>query len=114
MARLALDLDDRSVVTVTFLTLAFAQIWHAFNMRHPQSGLLHNEVTRNPWVWGALLLCTALLAAPPYLPPMAEVMQLAPPTPAMWAVILGMSIAPLVMTQTLTLTVMALRRGHKT
>ena len=114
VARLALDLDDRSVVTVTFLTLAFAQMWHAFNMRHPQSGLLHNEVTRNPWVWGALLLCTALLAAPPYLPPMAEVMHLAPPTPAMWAVILGMSIAPLVMTQTLTLTVMALRRGHKT
>ena len=108
-ARLGLDLDARSVVTVTFLTLAFAQLWHAFNMRHPQSGLLRNEVTRNPWVWGALLLCTALLAVPPYLPPMAEVMHLTPPTPAMWAVILGMSIAPLIVTQTVTLTVMALR-----
>ena len=42
-----------------------------------------------------------------------EVMHLAPPTPAMWAVILGMSIAPLIMTQTITLTVMALRRGHE-
>ncbi len=37
----------------------------------------------------------ALLAAPPYLPAIADVMSLTPPTPAMWAIILGMSIAPL-------------------
>ena len=66
LARLGLDLDGASVVTVTFLTLAFAQLWHVFNMRHPQTGLLRNEVTRNPWLWGALVLCTALLAVPPY------------------------------------------------
>ncbi|MGB9295737.1 MAG: cation-transporting P-type ATPase, partial [Pseudolabrys sp.] len=62
LTRLALDLDSRSVVTATFLTLAFAQLWHVFNMRHPQSGVLSNEVTRNPWLWGSLLLCIALLA----------------------------------------------------
>ena len=112
-ARLGLDLDARSAVTVTFLTLAFAQLWHAFNMRHPQSGLMRNEVTRNPWLWGALLLCTALLVAPPYLAPMADVMHLTPPTPTMWATILGMSVTPLIMTQTVTLMVVALRRGHE-
>jgi Ca2+-transporting ATPase len=100
------------VVTVTFLTLAFAQLWHAFNMRHPQSGLICNEVTRNSWLWGALLLCTALLAAPPYLAPMADVMQLTPPTPTMWATILGMSLTPLIITQTVTLLVVALSRTH--
>jgi Ca2+-transporting ATPase len=109
-ARLGLDLDPRSVVTVTFLTLAFAQLWHAFNMRHPQSGPLRNEVTGNPWVWGALLLCSGLLAAPPYLPLMAEVMHLTPPTPAMWATILGMSVTPLIVTQAVMLTVVALQR----
>ena len=102
-------LDTRSVVTVTFLTLAFAQLWHVFNMRHPQSGVLRNEVTANPWTWAALLLCTALLAAPPYLPPMAEVVQLTPPTAAMWAIIFGMSVMPLIITQIITLTVVALR-----
>ena len=66
-ARLWLQLDTKSVVTVTFLTLAFAQLWQVFNMRHPQSSPLRNEVTSNPYLWGALLLCTALLAAPPYL-----------------------------------------------
>ena len=102
-ARLWLDLDSRSTVTVTFLTLAFAQLWHAFNMRHPRSALLRNEVTRNPWLWGALLLCTVLLAAPPYLPPIAGVMQLVPPTPVMWTVILGASAAPLVVAQAVML-----------
>ena len=108
-SRLGLELDSGSVVTVTFLTLAFAQLWHAFNMRHPQSGLLRNEVTTNPWLWAALLLCAVLLAVPPYLPPMAEVIHLTPPTPAMWGIILGMSITPLIVTQAITLTVMALR-----
>ena len=112
-ARLGLDLDARSAVTVTFLTLAFAQLWHVFNMRHPQSGPLRNEVTGNPWVCAALLLCTALLAVPPYLAPLAEVMHLTPPTATMWAIILGMSFAPLVVTQAVTLTVMMLRRRHR-
>jgi Ca2+-transporting ATPase len=108
-ARLGLNLDAHSLVTVTFLTLAFTQLWHAFNMRHPQSGLMRNEVSRNPWLWGALLLCTALLAAPPYLAPMADVLHLTPPTPAMWAIIFGMSVTPLIATQAVTLTVVALR-----
>ena len=94
-----LALDSRSVVTVTFLTLAFAQLWHVFDMRHPRSGLLRNEVTRNPWLWGALALCTVLVAVPPYVAPLAHVLHLAPPTAAMWAIILGMSLAPLIVTQ---------------
>ena len=111
VARLGLDLDARSVVTVTFLTLAFAQLWQAFNMRHPQSGLMRNEVTRNPWLWGALLLCTALLAVPPYLAPMADVLQLTPPTPTMWVTILVMSVTPLIATQAVIL--VALRSGRR-
>jgi Ca2+-transporting ATPase len=101
-ANVWLELDAAQTVTVTFLTLAFAQLWHVFNMRHPRSALLRNEVTRNPWLWGSLLLCTALLAAPPYLAPIAHVLHLTPPTPIMWAIILGMSIAPPVATLLLT------------
>jgi Ca2+-transporting ATPase len=102
-AQLWLDLEGESVVTVAFLTLAFAQLWHVFNMRHPQSRLLRNEVTRNPWLWGALLLCTVLLVVPPYLAPIADVMHLVPPTPAMWSIILGSSVMPLVVVQVVTL-----------
>jgi P-type Ca2+ transporter type 2C len=103
LGNLVLNLDARSMVTVTFLTLGFAQLWHVFNMRHPRSGVLRNEVTRNPWLWGSLALCTGLLTVPAYLPPMAHLLQLAPPTPAMWTVILGSSAAPLVIAQGATL-----------
>jgi Ca2+-transporting ATPase len=99
VSSLWLGLDEKSLVTVTFLTLAFAQLWHVFNMRHPDSGLLRNEVTRNPWVWGSLLLCTALLTGPAYLPPVAHVLHLAEPDLRMWIVILGMSLTPLLIGQ---------------
>ncbi|MDO8875359.1 MAG: cation-transporting P-type ATPase, partial [Pseudolabrys sp.] len=100
LARDWLLLDSRAVVTVTFLTLAFSQLWHVFNMRHPRSGRLLNEITRNPWLWGALVLCTVLVAVPTYVPALAYVLHLTPPTAAMWGVILGMSLAPLAVIQT--------------
>ena len=64
---------------------------------------------RNPWLWAALLLCTVLLAVPPYLPPMADVMHLVPPTSIMWALILGLSAAPVIVTQAVMLTLASLR-----
>lgn len=99
LARLWLDLDSRSLVTVSFLTLAFAQLWHVFNMRHPRSGVLLNQVTSNPWLWGALGLCSVLLTIPAYVPPLAHVLHLSPPTAAMWAIILGISLAALTIVQ---------------
>jgi Ca2+-transporting ATPase len=112
LGQLALDLDGRSLVTVTFLTLAFAQLWHVFDMRHPRAGLFANEITRNPWVWGALALCSALLVLPPYVPPLAYVLHLAPPTPTMWTVVIALSAAPMIVTQAVTLG-LAARRGER-
>jgi P-type Ca2+ transporter type 2C len=94
-----LDLDARQSVTVTFLTLAFAQLWHALNMRHVRSGLIVNEVTRNAWLWGALLLCAGLLATPPYVPALAHLLHLAPITAGMWSVVCAFSLAPLIVVQ---------------
>ncbi|MEJ2623544.1 MAG: HAD-IC family P-type ATPase [Pseudolabrys sp.] len=102
LARLELGLDSKSVITVTFLTLAFAQLWHVFNMRGLHSAVLNNEITRNPWVWAALALCSALLVAPPYIPPIADVLHLAPPTAVMWAIILALSLAPMIVIQAAT------------
>jgi len=112
LARLELGLDSGSVVTVTFLTLAFAQLWHVFDMRQARTGLLANEITRNAYVWGALVLCTVLLAVPPYWPLLAHVLGLVAPNAAMWAVVLAMSLAPLVVTQAVMLLV-GRRRGHR-
>jgi P-type Ca2+ transporter type 2C len=99
LAHVWLGLDEGSVVTVAFLTLAFAQLWHVFNMHDRDSGLLNGEVTRNPWVWVSLVVCTTLLAVPAYLPPLAAVLHLVRPDPYMWMIILGMSLAPLLVWQ---------------
>ena len=54
---------------------------------------------RNPWIWGSLVLCTALLAVPPYLASLADILHLARPDLPMWIIILGMSLAPLLVGQ---------------
>jgi Ca2+-transporting ATPase len=93
------SVDEGAMVTVTFLTLAFAQLWHVFNMADRRSNPIRNEVTRNPWVWAALLLCSVLLIVPAHLPPVARVLQLVPPDGTMWMIIIGMSVAPLLVLQ---------------
>ncbi|MEN3226472.1 cation-transporting P-type ATPase [Methylorubrum rhodesianum] len=94
-----LTLDRASVVTVTFLTLAFAQLWQVFNMRASGSQPFRNEVTCNPWVWAALLLCTVLLVGPAYAPSLGAVLGLVPPDLGMWVLILSASLTPLLLVQ---------------
>jgi Ca2+-transporting ATPase len=94
-----LGLEDKSVVTIVFLTLAFAQLWHVFNMRSPNSRVLKNEITRNPWVWASLILCAALLVIPAHMPSLTHIFHLVPPDLTMWVVILVMSVMPLLIGQ---------------
>lgn len=87
-------LDPQHAVTMSFLTLAFAQLWHVFNMRGSGSRLLVNEVTGNLWVWGALAVCVALLLAAVYLPGLSRVLGVVEPTRDEWNWILALSFIP--------------------
>ncbi|KPK43156.1 MAG: ATPase [Phycisphaerae bacterium SG8_4] len=86
-----LGLDESQAVTVSFLTLAFAQLWHIFNMRARKTSLLKNDITSNPYVWGALALCTVLLILSVYLPPMAAILKLVNPGVSGWLLVLAAS-----------------------
>jgi len=92
-----LAMGGREAVTVSFLTLAVAQLAHVFNMRGPGAGIVRNEVTRNPFVWGALALCAGLLLAVVYVPGLATVLGLAPPGAAGWSLVLLLGALPLVL-----------------
>jgi len=83
------------VVTMSFLTLAFAQLWHVFNMRELTSGIVRNEVTENAYVWGALGLSTLLVLGAVYLPGVSLALSTAPIGLESWLVVLGMSLLPL-------------------
>jgi Ca2+-transporting ATPase len=90
-----LHMSGERAVTVSFLTLAFAQLWHVFNMRSRRSSRGRNEITRNPFVWAAIVLCTGLLLAAVYVPPLARGLGVASPGTEGWGVVLGMSLVPL-------------------
>ncbi|MGH7892203.1 MAG: HAD-IC family P-type ATPase, partial [Thermodesulfobacteriota bacterium] len=88
-------------VSVSFLTLAFAQIFHVFNMRGPGSALFNNEVTRNGYVWGAAALCVFLTLAAVFIDPAAQVLGVVNPGRDGWILIAVMSLLPLVLGQAL-------------
>jgi Ca2+-transporting ATPase len=98
------------VVTMSFLTLAFAQLWHVFNMRELTSGIVRNEVTENAYVWGALGLSALLVVGTVYLPGVSLALGTAPIGLESWLVVLGTSLLPLVAGQT----VLELRRRFGT
>ena len=99
LALVWLKMEKRQAVTVSFLTLAFSQLWHVFNMRDRGSKFLDNEITGNRFVWGALVLCTGLLLGAVYLPGLSHVLKATDPGMAGWALILVASLIPFVVGQ---------------
>jgi Ca2+-transporting ATPase len=96
-----LNESHAEAVTASFLTLAFARLWHIFNMRSAESRLIHNEIVTNPCVWGALVLCSGLLLGAVYAPGLARVLSLSSPGAHTWVVIATLSIVPLILGQTI-------------
>jgi Ca2+-transporting ATPase len=94
MALFWYGMPETQVVTVSFLTLAFSQLWHVFNMRDRGSSFLNNEITENPYVWGALLFCGILLLLATYLPGLSAVLKTVDPGHTGWMLILGFSLLP--------------------
>jgi Ca2+-transporting ATPase len=86
-------------VTVSFLTLAFAQLLHVFNMRDVDSSFFSNEVFRNRFVWGALVLCTGVMLAVVYFPPLAGVLHVVAPDVRGWLLVAIASSLPLLVGQ---------------
>jgi len=94
-----LKTGDEQAITISFLTLAFTQLWHVFNLRGPGGSLFRNNITRNPYIWGALILCTVITIGAVYLPGPARILKLTDPGFVGWMVVMGMSIFPLLVGQ---------------
>jgi Ca2+-transporting ATPase len=94
-ALLVLGMSEKEAVTISFLTLAFAQLWHVFNMRDRRSGVFNNAIIHNPFIWGALALCTFLLLLTVYVPLLADVLKVSDPGLAGWVLVVGFSLLPL-------------------
>ena len=94
-----LNFDQRHAVTISFLTLAFAKLWFVFNLRRPGSSLFSNDIVKNPYIGGSIMLCAFLLLAAVYLPGLSDLLKTENPTWLGWLVVLGMSLVPFVFGQ---------------
>ena len=104
-----LGLEGDAVTSMCFYTLALAQLWHVFNMRNWRDRLLSSQVTRNAYVWGAIVLCIGILAVAALQPTLAQVLSLAPLPLEAWLATLGLSVVPVVLRE-ISAIVMRLRR----
>jgi Ca2+-transporting ATPase len=87
-------------VTVAFLTLALGQLWNVFNTRAADTQMIANDVTRNPFVWGALGICLVLIGAALWVPGLSSVLNLVSPGKDGLILAASASLIPLFLGQT--------------
>lgn len=89
--------DERGhphAITMAFMTLAFAQLFHLGNGRSSGPVVARERVTANPYALGAVALVIALQLAAITVPPLARLLELRPLTPLDWAVVLVLAAVP--------------------
>lgn len=91
--------DHKIANNMAFLTLAFAQIFHVFNMSSKHSNLLVNEITKNKFVWMAVLICSALMVLVYAIPQMRLALGLESLSTELWLVSILAGLVPLVLVQ---------------
>ncbi len=104
---LATGPQDRAV-TLSFMTLALAQLFHLGNARSRGPVLRPRRITSNRWALGAVVIVLALQLAAVTWPPLMLVLGTTALTPLDWAVAVGLALIPAMIGQALE--VMQVRR----
>ena len=94
-----MKIDNKIENNVAFITLSFSQLFHVFNMSSVGSHLFINDVTKNKFVWLAILICTGIMVLVFALPEMRLVLGLAELPVNMWVVCIVASLLPLLIIQ---------------
>ncbi|MBN8826092.1 MULTISPECIES: cation-transporting P-type ATPase [unclassified Spirosoma] len=93
---------------LTFYALSFAQLMHVFNL-HSERSFFVNEITRNRYIWYALIVCLAILAFTYFVPVLHDILNIQPMTTTEFSLILASGIAPVVLIQLVRLIVRAMK-----
>jgi Ca2+-transporting ATPase len=96
--------DLPRAVTVAFMTLALAQVAHAFSARSHRRSTFDARLLTNGWLWAAALGCVALQLAAVYWAPLQDVLRTTALTGADWLLVAGCSLAPLAVIELVKLT----------
>jgi Ca2+-transporting ATPase len=93
--------DTVTANNVAFLTLAFTQLFHVFNMSSNNSGMLINEITKNKFVWFALVLCSIQIVVVFAVPQIRLVLGLEVLSSRIWIVSILAALIPVIIFQTI-------------
>lgn len=89
----------RHASTIAFMTLALAQVVHAFSARSQTRSMFTSRLFTNRWLWAAVVMCLALQAAAVSLPRLQQVLHTIPPTVTDWGLIATCSLLPVVVVE---------------
>lgn len=95
----AISTDSKIANNVAFITLAFAQLFHVFNMASANSNFIVNDITKNKFVWMALIICIMLIVLVYTFPQMRFVLGLELLATKVWIVSILAGLIPLVLVQ---------------
>ncbi|TDN89097.1 Ca2+-transporting ATPase [Salegentibacter sp. 24] len=84
---------------IAFFSLAFTQFLHVFNLREGKENMFNNQVTRNKFIWMALILCFAIVFIAYFVPVFADVFSFERLNLTSWVLIVISSITPLIIIQ---------------
>jgi Ca2+-transporting ATPase len=70
-----LEWDAQLLNNLAFFTLIFAQLAHVFSLPDGKRSFFRNEITTNPYIWGAIGLCAVLTISTPFFPYVNEVLE---------------------------------------
>lgn len=85
--------------TMTFITMAMSQIVHSFNVRSTDKSLFTIGFATNRSLLYAVLVSSAALFVVVFVPFLREVFETAMLRPSDWALVLGLSLMPLVLVE---------------
>ena len=86
-------------VTISFMTLAMAQVFHAFSARSRTRSAFSSGLFANAWLWAATFICVALQLAAIYVPFMQTVLGTVPLSGADWGLIAAGALLPVVVVE---------------
>jgi len=92
--------DPKILNNLAFVTLAFAQLFHVFNMASPKSKLFVNEITSNRFVWFAIVICSGLMILVFVIPQFRFILGLSLLPKSVWLLAVFASLIPVLIIQT--------------
>lgn len=98
-ASIYLGLSDAVCNNVAFFSLAFAQLWHVFDMREASEPMFKNQVTENKYVWWAIALCVTAIIASYFIPQISNVLSYQALSTEIWILIGITSVLPVITIQ---------------